>query len=102
MDVVEAVGARFSTQASRSTLQSSATSLAVARVEDRLQQKLIRASPLRLRVASRRRISSVSPLAERAMTTSPGISTPRSPWTASAGCRNRAGEPVELSVAAIF
>ena len=36
------------------------------------------------------------------MTTSPGISTPTSPCTASAGCRNSAGEPVELSVAAIF
>ena len=43
-----------------------------------------------------------SPLAESAITTSPGISTPRSPCTASAGCRNSAGLPVELSVAAIF
>ena len=76
-------------QASRSTPQSRATSLAVARVEPRLQQKLTRASPLRLRVARRRRISSVSPLAERATTTSPGMSTPRSPWMASAGWRNR-------------
>ena len=102
MTVVEAVGARFSPHASRSTPQSRATSLAAAKVDFRLQQKLISASPLRLRRVSRRRISSVSPLAESATTTSPGISTPRSPCTASAGCRNRAGEPVELSVAAIF
>ena len=102
IDVVDAVGARFSPQASRSTEQSSATSLAAARVECRLQQKLMSASPLRLTVASRRRISSVSPLADSAITTSPGMSTPRSPCTASAGCRNSAGEPVELSVAAIF
>src|SRR5579863_8289910 len=102
MAVVEAVGARLRTQASRSTLQSRTTSLAWARVEARLQQKLISASPLRLRVARRRRISSVSPEAERAMTASPGMRTPRSPWTASAGWRKRAGEPVELRVAAIF
>jgi thiol-disulfide isomerase/thioredoxin len=73
------------------TPQSSATSLACARVELKLQQKLISASPLRFSVASRRRISSVSPLAESAITTSPAISTPRSPCTASAGCRNSAG-----------
>ena len=100
--VVEVVGARPSPQASRSTEQSRATSLAVARVDSMRQQKLISASPLRLSVASRRRISSVSPLAESAITTSPAISTPRSPCTASAGCRNSAGLPVELSVAAIF
>ena len=100
--VVEAVGAKLSPQASRSTPQSRATSLACARVECRLQQKLTSPSPLRLSVANRRRISSVSPLAESATTTSPGSRTPRSPWTASAGCRNNAGEPVELSVAAIF
>ena len=82
--------------------QSSATSLACASVDCRLQQKLTSASPLRFSVASSRRISSVSPLAESAITTSPGISTPRSPCTASAGCRNSAGDPVELSVAAIF
>jgi len=83
-------------------LSSSTTSLARASVESKRQQKEISASPLRFSVASRRRISSVSPLADKATTTSPGISTPRSPCTASAGCRNSAGLPVELSVAAIF
>ena len=59
--VVEAVGARFIPQASRSTLQSSATSLAWASVEARLQQKLISASPLRLRRLAQLRVGAETP-----------------------------------------
>src|SRR5260370_11178113 len=58
--------------------------------------------PRRLMVTNSRRISSVSPLEERASTTSPRTSTPRSPCMASAGCRKSAGVPVELRVAAIL
>ena len=56
----------------------------------------------RLIVASRRRISSVSPLADNATTTSPFTTMPRSPCTASTGCRYSAGVPIELNVAAIL
>jgi len=56
---------QFMPQASRFTPQSRAMSLACARVEPKLQVKLISASPLRFSVASRRRISSVSPLARQ-------------------------------------
>ena len=107
--VVEAVGASPSEQASLAMEQSNETSAADASVEiSRFvllvssQVMLISGTCRRLMVASRRRISSVSPLAERARTTSPRTTMPRSPWTASTGCRYRAGVPVELSVAAIF
>ena len=80
----------------------STTSLARPSVEFGLQQKLISASPTRLSMTRSRKISSVSPLAESAITTSPAAKPPMSPWTASPGCRNSAGVPVELRVAAIF
>ena len=51
---------------------------------------------------SRRTISSVSPLCERISITSLRRTRPRSPWTASAGCRQWLGVPVEASVAMIF
>ena len=43
--------------------------------------------------------SSLSPELEMANTTSPGVTMPRSPWLASAGCTNIAGVPVEAKVA---
>ncbi len=49
-----------------------------------------------------RNSSSVSPLFEMAITTSPVIIIPRSPWIPSAGCRKKAGVPVEAMVEAIF
>ena len=52
----------------------------------------------RLIVASSARISSVSPDAESASTTSPRTTIPKSPCRASTGCRYSAGVPVELSV----
>ena len=51
---------------------------------------------------SRRTISSVSPLCESISTRSSRRTRPRSPWTASAGCRQWLGVPVEASVAMIF
>ena len=49
-----------------------------------------------------RTISSVSPLWERISITSSRCTRPRSPWTASAGCRQWLRVPVEASVAMIF
>ena len=49
-----------------------------------------------------RTTSSVSPLCERTSTTSSAWMRPRSPCTASAGCRQWLGVPVEASVAMIF
>jgi hypothetical protein len=46
--------------------------------------------------------SSLSPLLLMASTTSPGVTMPRSPWLASAGCTKNAGVPVLASVAAIL
>ena len=46
--------------------------------------------------------SRVSPVLDRARTTSPAPIIPRSPWLASAAWTNMAGEPVEASVAAIL
>src|SRR5580704_987412 len=118
MVVVDAVGASPREQASLATEQSSATSAASASVEspDRVRRALPPGSPAqiaspvmlisgtcsRLIVASSRRISSVSPLADSASTTSPRTTIPRSPCTASTGCMNNAGVPIELSVAAIL
>ena len=63
---------------------------------------VISGTPSRFTVASSCRISAVSPLAESASTTSPRTTMPRSPCMASAGCRNSAGLPVEVNVAAIL
>ncbi len=56
----------------------------------------------RLRVGNRADISSVSPLLDRASKTSCSCRQPKSPCTASAGCRKWARVPVEESVAASF
>src|SRR5205814_198053 len=80
--------------------QSSATSAAAASVESleflpeeyrSSQVIVINAAPMRLIMASRRTISSVSPLEESATTTSPRTNMPRSPCMASAGCINKEG-----------
>ena len=60
------------------------------------------AGPGACKVGSSATISSVSPLLEMAITTSPLTIRPRSPWMASAGCRKRDGVPVEAKVAEIF
>ena len=92
MVVVEAVGASPRVQASLAMEQSSATSAAETRVEILVPAPtsshvmLISGTCNRLIVAKSRRISSVSPLAESATTTSPATTIPRSPCTASTGC----------------
>ena len=75
--VVDAVGAKPIPQASCSMLRSRATSLASARVESMAQQKLIKRRQFALAVGNRRRISSVSPLAESASTRSPLANMPK-------------------------
>ena len=62
MTVVEAVGARLSGQASAETLVSRKMSLAWARVEVLQPLMAMSVALRRLRVGSRRRSSSVSPL----------------------------------------
>ncbi len=60
--VVLAVGMRLSGHASSDTRQSSATSAAVARVDDGAPVRTMRRAPSRLMVSIRRSSSSVSPL----------------------------------------
>src|SRR5262245_42336625 len=100
--VVLAVGTRFIGHASSTTLQSIATSAACARLDEGQPVIAISRAPSRRIVSSSRRISSVSPLYDSAITTSSPWITPRSPWNASAGCRKNAAVPVLVSVAAIF
>ena len=100
--VVLAVGTRFIGQASSETEQSSTTVAARASVDDVLPVIAMSVAPRRFSVSSRRVSSSVSPLCDRAITTSSRWIMPRSPCTASAGCTKYAGEPVLDSVAAIL
>ena len=100
--VVEAVGASPSGHASSFTEISRKTSPLLARVEPGLPVMAIREAPRRLMTGSMRITSSVSPLLEMAITTSPFMIIPRSPWIPSAGWRKNAGVPVEAMVEAIF
>ena len=100
--VVLAVGTRFRGHASARTPQSRATSALRARVDPGAPVRQTSRAPTRRMVSIRRRISFVSPLCDRATTTSSSCTTPRSPWTASAGCRKNAGVPVLARVAAIL
>ena len=100
--VVLVVGARLSGQASRSTLLSSTMSAWRARVDCAPPVMATSGTPRR-RSMGRMAVSSVlSPLLEMASTRSCGVTMPRSPWLASAGCTKKAGVPVEASVAAIL
>jgi len=100
--VVEAVGARPSGHASSGTPTSSTTSAYRPRVESGFPVIAITGSPILWNMGSSRTISSVSPELERATTTSPRRTMPRSPWIPSPACRKKAGVPVEAIVAAIF
>ena len=102
MAVVLAVGARLSGQASWSTALSSTRS--AWRASDDPARPVIATSvtPMRLIAGRMAASSSLSPELEIASTTSPGITMPRSPWLASAGCTKKAGVPVDASVAAIL
>ena len=57
---------------------------------------------LLLKTGSRKINSGVDPLFDKKITVSPSDEFPRSPCTASDGCKNAAGVPVLLNVAAIF
>src|SRR6185312_16027947 len=59
-------------------------------------------TPNRRSCSSSGNSSSVAPLFEKRMATSDGPTMPRSPCTLSTGCRNMAGVPVDVSVAAIL
>ncbi len=100
--VVLVVGARFSGQASRSTLQSSTRSAWRASDDCSPPVMAIRGTPWRLSMGSSTVISLLSPLLDRASSRSPRVTMPRSPWLASAGCTKNAGVPVDASVAAIL
>ena len=100
MVVVEAVGARFIAHASSGTLTSSVTCDAVPSVDPGLPVRLITAIPSLAKIGSSRRSSSVSPEYESAKIKSPRLSIPRSPCSASTGCRKHALVPVEFIVAA--
>jgi hypothetical protein len=83
----DAVGARPSGHASCVIDTSRCTSADWASGERGLPVSVMNGAPS-LRIDGRSaRISSVSPLDERATTTSPFTTRPRSPWMASAGCR---------------
>ena len=88
--VVLAVGTRFIGHASSAMPQSRVTSAARASVDDGSPVSAIRRAPRRRIDSSRRSSSSVSPLYDSAITTSSSRMAPRSPWIASAGCRNQA------------
>ena len=77
-------------------------SLAVASVEDSFAVSVTIFTPRRLAASTSSISSSVSPLVEIVNRTSPAASMPRSPWRASAACRNIDGVPVLEKVAAIF
>src|SRR6266849_1188807 len=100
--VVLAVGARFSEQASSRTLTSSATSLASPSVDATFPVSVTSGISNRFSASSRRIISSVSPPYDTASMASPRASMPKSPCSASAGCRKNDGVPVLESVAEIF
>ena len=100
--VVLAVGAKFSGQASRATLLSSATWACLASVDCAPPVMATSGTPWRLSIGNMAVSSSLSPLFEIASTTSVFCTMPRSPWLASAGCTNSAGVPVDANVAAIL
>ena len=100
--VVEVVGARPLGQASSALGRTSATSAARASALSRSAVMAISGRPKRLACWTTSRSSGVSPDHDSASTTSPSATMPRSPWLASAGCRKKAGWPVEASVAAIL
>ena len=100
--VVEVVGARPIGQASAAAGSVSATSAASASVDPARAVIATSGRPKRRECATRSASSAVSPELDRASTASPGTIMPRSPCEASAGWTNRAGVPVEASVAAIL
>ena len=102
MAEVLAVGARPRGQASFMAPMFSTQSACLARLELAPPVMAMIFAPMRRMGGIRERISAVSPELERARTMSSGRMRPRSPCTASAGCRVRLGVPVEARVAEIL
>ena len=100
--VVLAVGDKPNGQASCDTSALKCTSDSLANVEFFAPVMLIIFAPRRLMVGTIFSSSSLSPEFDSAITTSPAVIIPRSPWLASAGCIKKAGVPVLARVAAIF
>ena len=98
----DVVGARFSGHASRSTEISRTMRAAFARLLPAPAVSAMICASSRWNAGRRRKISSVSPEFEIRITTSLLRTMPRSPWIASAGCKNSDGVPVDASVAAIL
>ena len=82
---VEAVGASPIGQASATSPMATTRSAARASGFARSRVTATTRAPIFFSAGSRRRISSVSPEFESAMTTSSFVIRPRSPWAASAG-----------------
>ena len=83
MAVVDAVGARLRGQASRGMATEMVVSAARATGESGTAVMAIVRMPRVRANSTRRTTSGVSPEAEKASRTSPGINIPRSPWLAS-------------------
>ena len=96
------MGARFKGHASFPTDASRIQSLSLPNVESALPTIEINFEPSLLINGKSTFISSVSPLLEIPITTSPFTSIPKSPCIPSAGCIKKAGVPVLANVAAIF
>ena len=102
MAVVDALGARPSGQASSTLPSFSTTSACRPSALPACDVTAITGCPSFFSTLSIRRISSLSPLYDSMMTTSPLRTDPRSPCIASAGLRKWLGVPVLLNDAESF
>src|SRR6267378_1979034 len=100
--VVLAVGARVSGHASSLTVASRTTLAWRARTESGAPVTAMMGTPSRFSCSTRPNSSSVEPLLESRTATSSFPTMPRSPCNESTGCKNVAGVPVEVKVAAIL
>src|SRR5437016_4746987 len=100
--VVLAVGASVSAHASSLTLASSTTCACRASKESASPTIVMIGTSRRFSCITRPNSSSDPPLFDNRIATSSGPTMPRSPCRESTGCRNDAGVPVDVSVAAIL
>src|SRR5437899_8698481 len=100
--VVLAVGASVSAHASSLTLASSTTCACRASKESASPTIVMIGTSRRFSCITRPNSSSGPPLFDNRIATSSGPTMPRSPCKESTGCRNDAGVPVDVSVAAIL
>ncbi len=100
--VVLVVGASVSGHASSARPASSTTVAACPSVESGAPVRATIGTPSRFNCSTSPNSSSDSPLFDRRIATSSRPTMPRSPCSESTGCRNAAGVPVDVNVAAIF